>query len=371
VQDVYEAIARKLPTGPRISGQEASKDKDPEPFSFIRGEDGKFTVFIPSDLESFVDDELVKSAVAAAKSLQASIAATPAKIGTLASRDSKVNAYLWGVQWALSDKKSRLLKQTDVSGGMGHGFYTVAHLALQETTGSTFWAKGSPWTFTKGLTGKAWDNTLSITERRVIALLTTASKRLSILDNWSSYFRSKDSFLGREVKKSLPHRREGILRKTEIEYLEDRHSAGIKEYNELLDFLTAPTLSGIKGLNDHIKKVGHGLASLSITVDSVVSHRATYIFSKDKKTHKLQKKTPIGDLISAMGWSSYIPAFDPLIFDGQKAFQVGEDIHEAEEKPELLEKYATQYKKRVAAINRTNKKLAGLAESFCAECFGA
>jgi hypothetical protein len=372
LRDVVETIAATLPTGPlksQVGVQELSAIKA---FSFTERE-GKFYVYVPKTLEKWADDLLVKCAIAAIKSLGAEVLGCQDEFVSTVKYDSKVTSYLWGIMWGLSGN-GKLLPCNETSGSMGHGFHFVAHEALAEQLkAGTFWAKGKPVTLQKGTTGKAWGETLSPQERKIIALVTKAARHLDVKSQWASYFRSKESFLGHEVKKALPHKKLGILSEAESEYYDTAYSKEIGEYNRLLDVLKEPQLGPLRELGNTIRHVGQRLAPLCLQVDQLVSYRASLIFSKDKKVRKTQSKMPIKDIIARMGVQAYCEAFDPTVIAGSKAFRINDNsiVDDDFIKRDDLPALAKDYMAKVAGIRGTHPKVVPLCERFCAEMFGA
>jgi hypothetical protein len=302
--------------------------------------------------------------------LGAQITVTSEPYKSTVTQDAKVDSYLVGIMWGLSGK-GKLLKYSDASGSMGHGFFHVAHTAIDARLGAgTFWAKGKPWTLSKGITGKTWSDTLSPSERKIMSLLTKAMQHLDVKESWSTYFRAKDSFLGSEIKKALPHQRIGIITRAESEYLGSKFIAEIGEYNKLLRDLERPQIDNLKDLSTRIKRVGQTIAPLSMLVDTVVSHRTNFIYSKEKKIKKTQLKTPISDLVNSMDWDLYVAAFDPLLWAGAKPYRVPEDFDPQTTPIGDLERITKGYKARIDALPASFSHLKGLANTFSAETFG-
>jgi len=236
--------------------------------------------------------------------------------------DKKQSAYLSGIAWALHGDGTRTLpKYLDVSGSMGHGYYWVCHHALEwQTSTGTWWAKGTPWHPTKGLTGKAWANDLDATTKSVNSLLSRAAHQLDISANWSSWFRSKESFLGKEIRKALPHRGTALINSEEAQYIESTYVQAIQQYRELLASLDNPDLPLVKGLAGRIKEVGESLRPLATMCDRVVSHRITHVYPTEKRARRTALKKPLREVIEGLGYKQYIFCFDPSVIGDKKPF---------------------------------------------------
>ncbi|XDO01626.1 hypothetical protein [Phytophthora cinnamomi ormycovirus 9-16] len=318
-------LSGRIPTGAisASKGYETSSS-DHGPFSSSTS-DGVTTVYIPEDLEKFADSPLVLCGIAAIKSLHAEVAFSNVEDTTVEKLDKKAGMYLSGVSWALNyyvNGVSSLHPYQSVSGPMGHGFYHVAHSVLQHSHNASWWAKGQAWNMTKGLTGKNWSDSLNPMTRRIIALVQRACKAISNTDAWHTYFRPKESFLGRELKKSLPHERIGILTMGESEYLAFRHSTSITAYKKLVEGLEDPKEDMVLSLDKSVKEVGHKLAPLEITVDKIIKSRVTVIYPEGKREKKAALKRPINELIEEVPTLDYIERWDPSVLGGLKSFKV-------------------------------------------------
>jgi hypothetical protein len=235
--------------------------------------------------------------------------------------DAKVQMYLAGISWGLHGNGGKLVKYQDVSGALGHGFYWVSHHALETQLGTTpWWAKGTSWHLTKGLTGKAWSADLDSMTRRVNSLLTKAAGRLDITENATSYIRSKESFLGKEIRKSLPHIGSDILTPEEKEYLSLRHAGPIAAYEQLMDTLAHPNLTDLVGLARNVKEVGQALRPLATTVENVISHRIVRLYPSERRARIAARKRPIRELIEELDFDKAVVLFDPAVLGGKRAF---------------------------------------------------
>jgi hypothetical protein len=295
--------------------------------------DGTTTVYLPKNLESVADSPLAQAAIAACYVLQPHFEFSYDDHEDTQKFDKKQIAYLSGIAWALHSDERVLPPYLDVSGTMGHGYYWVCHHALEwHLKASTWWAKGSPWHPTKGLTGKAWSNDLDATTRSVNSLLSRAAHQLNINVNWPSWFRSKESFLGREIRKSLPHKGTALFHHEELQYLETTHGRGIQEYKNLLEALDNPTLPFVKSLAGRIKEVGEALKPLSNVCERVISHRITHVYPREKRARRAALKRPLKEVMEGLPFQQYIFCFDPGIIGDKRPFapNVPEDADQDE-----------------------------------------
>jgi hypothetical protein len=235
----------------------------------------------------------------------------------------------------------------------------------------TWWAKGSAWHFTKGITGKAWDATLDATMRNVSSLLSKAAHQLDVSSNWKSYFRSQESFLGKEVKKSLPITVSDLLLKYEADYLSRTHAQPIEDYRNLLKMLSNPTEGDLPSLSETIKKVGQGLLPLCASYDRVIAHRISTILPSQSKDRRKAKKVPMKELVSKLGFEQYITAFDPLIWVGQKPFVIDQKfLDEADDVSAAWKELLRSYKNRIITAKRLgHDDIVVFAESFARDNF--
>jgi len=314
---------KKLPTGP-VSATKRALGKDEKILAWSTTmEDGRLTVYLPQNLESLGDNPLVLAGLAACYALKPNFELADESHPSDQEFEKKQELYLSGLAWALREGEGMLPPYHDASGAMGHGFYWVCHHALETKLNSgTWWAKGSPWHLTKGMTGKAWSSELDAMTRRVNSLLSKAAASLDVKTNWATWVRSKESFLGKEIKKSLPHIGTELLTEPEKEYISSRFDGPIRQYNSLLDGFDNLTMPYIMGLAKNIKAVGSLLRPLSILCDEIISHRISNVYPREKRARRLALKRPIRELIQELDSPHYISTFDPSVLGGRKAFTV-------------------------------------------------
>lgn len=199
-------------------------------------------------------------------------------------------------------------------------------------------------------------------------MVTRASKSLSIEGSWKTWFRSKESFLGKEIKKSLPHTGTDILSRSEKDYLSTFYRQPIEEYEKLLNELRSPTKELVLCLSDKIKEVGKSLQPLSEAVDRVLSHRLSSAYPQNKRERLKARKRPIREVLSELDTARYIYVMDPLVLAGTKPFRIDnpdeapmEDLHWTE--------LNASYEKRIHSIESKSPKLAQIARAFQASTF--
>jgi hypothetical protein len=321
ITSIYSKLLDRVPTGAVSATQGITTKEGNAPFS-VREENGKLFVYLPKNLESLGDSQLAIVAVASIRALGAEVRCSEDD-SELDHLDKKVQMYCSGVAWALSYKEGQALHPfQEVTGSLGHGFYWVAHTAMATKYRSAWWAKGTPWHMTRGLTGKVWDNALKPDTKRIISLAQRAAKTLDCSESWRSYFRSRESFLGSELKRSLPHLRVGIITQGESDYFAQIHSKAIAQYDSMCEWLASPTEEKLPTLSEDIKSVGRSLQSLEILCDKIVSSRVNVIYPSNKKERKLALKRPIEELISEMSIEDYVPSFDPSAIKMKRRFDL-------------------------------------------------
>jgi hypothetical protein len=359
----------KLPSGPISASRGISTDTGVITAWSVKQTDGGLIVYLPSNIESLGDDPMSQAAIAACYVLRPKFEVSTEEV-ELKELDKKAQSYFSGIAWALHEGGTTMPPYRDVSGALGHGYYWACHSALEwQLKSGTWWAKGTSWHPTKGLTGKAWSKDLDATTRNVNSLLSRAAHAQSVTTNWASWFRSYESFVGREVKKSVPHQNTEIISSVEKGYLNSKHDAAIRAYNELLRKLKDPTLQDLRGLAAEIKSVGQLLTPLSTLCDTVISHRMSSVYPKSKGDRRKALKRPLKEVIKELGVAQYIFVFDPLVLGGQKPFRIEnpEDL-EVDELPWPL--ITESYNRKISSVRKGgNELLANLAESFRDETF--
>jgi hypothetical protein len=313
------------------------------------GEGDNLIVYLPQNLETLGDNPLSRAAFAACKVLRPQYMLADNDQSDM-EYDKKVQLYLNGVAWALNVNDANALHPyQDVSGAMGHGFYWICHRALEtKTKAGAWWAKGTPWHLTKGLTGKAWSSDLDATTKSVNSLLSRAAAMLDINPTWHTWFRPRDSFLGRELKKALPHKKVGILQEEESARLGRRFKLVVSEYENLLKDLLVPTIGMLPNLATRMRDVGKSLTPLASLVDSIISFRAGLIYPSNKKANKIAKKRPIRELIRELPFDKYVLSMDPTQLEGYKPFQIADLEDEPTEAQ--LQKWSDAFNKRISAL---------------------
>jgi hypothetical protein len=364
---VFKNMVRRIPTGAISAAKgHASSSEDKFPFSMTTVDDVT-TVYIPADLEKAADNPLALVACAAIKAMGAHVAFSNKTDGELENVDKKVAMYLSGVSWALNfsvEGVPALHPFQSVTGPMGHGFYHVAHSVLQHKYASSSWAKGQGWSLTKGLTGKAWSDTLSPSTRRIITLVNRACSSIRNTDAWRSYFRPKDSFLGREIKKSLPHMKVGILTQQESDYISLAYASNIQKYKGALHCLDEPNEEILPQLGKLLKDAGTAIQPIDQLVDKIVKFRVTVIYPENKREKKAALKRPIIDLIEEVPELEYIERWDPSYLGGLKPFKVPPRITD-ESFYEYMLRSRSQYQVRVEQLRAAGRSiLADLCETW-------
>jgi hypothetical protein len=366
VNEVYE----QAPKGPEGTFKAHDTTKD-IPWSIIET-GGTYEMLLPSNLETLADNAFAQVAIVAAKRLDCIYRLCGERFSIDHPTDKKVLNYLQGVSWALSGKRGNLAICPQTTGAMGHGFFHVAHTALDAKLGAgTWWARGSPHSLVKGVTGKAWDTDLDPSIRKIFSVITRAARTLDVTTSWASYFRTKDSFLGREIKKSLPHKKLGLITREESEYLDSYYEKEIKGYNHILEVLRDPQVEHLSTLADRIKEVGKNLTPLCTLVDNISTRRASLIYSKNKGQRKKQLKTPLQELIAGMEIDAKIKAFDPIQLHGLQSIHVPDDLDL--EKPDGLATLSAQYMARLRGIVASGMpdRLGSICQQWAASVLGA
>jgi hypothetical protein len=310
-------------------------------------------VFVPGNLEALADSPVALACVAACKTLKAVLAPT-AVAAEMNEVDKKVGAYLSGVAWALSDEGNQVLPYRDLSGPTGKGFYWVAHHAMDTRKLGAMWAKGNTWHLTRGISGKAWLKNPTSELSAVIALLSKAASTLQLTANWKSWARKSDSYLGHELKKSLPTKGTDLITANEKIYLHAKHAQAITAYEQCIAFIDHLSYDTITQLGETIRVASKGLAAMTQEVDKLTSIRLTSLYPPDTKRTKNQKKKSVTALISEMAKPDVFSLFDPSILVGHRPFKVVVGEQGQWHVPEIR----AQYEARIGAVSRADQQLA-------------
>jgi hypothetical protein len=363
---MWDRIADHIPRSGSTAVRDAEAERDKVWSSYVR--DGNNYIIVPSNLASLVDNPLVIAIVAASKVLNMQPVLSSRTYDSTIEYDKKQKMYLYGVAWGLnSDKKGSLQEYSKVSGPMGHGFYWVAHTAIQSQIGSSFWAKGKGRNPTLGTTGKAWAKEICQEDRRAFSILRQAAASLDVNQAWPSYLRPKESFLGREIKKELKFLKSGLLRPEEVEWINQTFPGARAAREQALEAVDSkePDLDKIRNLSSLMKAAGTACQKPEILADRIIGHRINLIYPRGKRERKNALKRPLKDLIEEMDPESFIKAFDPTVLAGVKAYQVTLPDRYPEDIGAYAETIQAEYTTRLNGLRRRGyESLAELCESF-------
>jgi len=274
--------------------------------------------------------------------------------------DKKQEAYCMGIAWALNVDKAMHPFQ-DVSGALGHGYYYACHKILEHSVGNAWWAKGSSWHFTKGMTGKAWSSDLTATMTRASALVSYACKCVPLGASLQSWCRTKESYVGKELRKDLQLRGSHVILAEEATYLEATYAPAIDAYKHVFDQYDTPTPDMLQGLMKRFQKTGKDLGTLTTEIDRVTSHRMAALYPKNKKAKK-GKQESIETRITALDAEDYFLCFEPSIWANKAPMRPS---YNPDDKSEVDWKAtAAQYKAVIASVGSANVMLAALCQGF-------
>jgi hypothetical protein len=367
VLDAYARIRDHLPSGPNPLAVMKTKDKEEIlPFTLVKESDD-WKVYLPPNLESGADCPLIQTAIAAITLLDPAHVELSTKDFELEAIDKKVGNYLTGVAWALTEGKTQVPPYRDVSGHLGHGYYYVCHAALGRSNAKcTKYLKGVPHHFTRGLTGKAWSNDLSQLTARISNLVSKAIGMKKDLIHADTWIRPKESFIGRDIKKSLPHKATKVLTEDEVRYLEHRFPAAIKSYTGMMDRLGKLDFSDLATLEEDLADVGKRLKDLTMCVDKLVTHRMSNIYPDNKREKRSAQKKAISTLISELSLDRYIYVFDPVVLAGKKAFRMPEQ-KQGEPEYAWIIRCHIEYEKSISTLKQTDGYLHQVCCGFFTE----
>jgi len=319
------------------------------------------TVFIPLNLESQADNPLALAALAASISLGAKFEYATEGMAD-STLDKKAKAYLTGVSWGLSAEGKHVPQYQEVSGPTGAGFYWVCHRGLETVTGSTWWARGAPKHLTQGITGKTWSKSLDPVIRRIESLITRAASKKDPVLHARTWLRSKESFLGAEVRKALPTHGTTIISQTEKDFLHSKFINAITLYNNVFADFSDPNIALIQGLKDRFDALGKSMRPFAYAVERITSHRMSKLYPA-QKGKKQKDRTSLATKIGQLSREETFNIFDPLVvLDDFSPFKYKDDTDF--EDAEASANIAKQYVNVLTSKFRASR----ISESYAEQC---
>jgi len=291
----------------------------------LHKEGEKYIFFVPSNLESYVDDELIRAFLSAAFACRAEFRVAGPLSQSPPILDEKHKAYLRGIEWAFNQDPGYVPPYTRSTGNTGGGFNVVAHLGLTSHGMSAKILKGEPKQVKISLTSSAWAKHVPyISEFDQVVRM--SSSQLKIKPEHKEWIRVKESFLGHDVKRKLPGLESKVISNSELDFLYYRHKGAVAEYNDLMIVLDDIKIADAASLMEKFHKVGTSLKELDLTVNMIEGERyAAIYYEKDKRRQKIQKTKDFKLLYNEVRVFDFIKSWDPCTLIGSRPYYVNPD----------------------------------------------
>jgi len=298
-----------------------------EPWFVQKSSDGKFTVTIPSDIESFADDPAAMSGIAAAHLLNATIVE-----GLPMGRNPElwqrchhdVDLYYFGIAALLKDGVVR--SYPNYSGWFGKGYNLVARRRLTKQ-GIQPWAiKGSTIPLRKVWSHKAWGETLPRGYKHLEILIREAADALELHEESAASWMVPLSVIkDSKLRKHLSSEKTGFLLQPDIDALNIRFKSGIDLYHQVESDISKATMQTFVDLESKITSANKAVADLERIASHIVDTRAKLLYPATVGRKKKQKKVSLKEKLSAIDPVLFVNRFGPYEACGIAPFTSSED----------------------------------------------
>jgi hypothetical protein len=326
--DYIASVISNIPVKPAVYGRTALDMSRLEPWYVAKNSDGKITVTVPSDIESFPDDPGVIAAIAAIGTLKAEIFVG----GPMRDQPQKwvrchedTDLYYAGI--AASLREEFVHSYPGYSGWFGKGYNLCVRRRLTQEGIKPWSIKGSTMPLRKVWTHKSWGETLPSGYKHLEVLLREASDCLILHEEASvSWMVPLSTIRGTKMRKSLATSKIGFLLRPDVDALNTRYATQIAAYESVQSEISKPGLSTFVELDQKIEQANRGIADLERAAGHIIDMRAKILYPPTKvKTKKKPKKTPIKEKLGELEPTVFINRFGPYEACGIVPFSTSDE----------------------------------------------
>jgi hypothetical protein len=365
------AIANSAPHGPIGAHSEAATNASERgPWALDTLDNGRLSVAIPSNLESWSDDFQCISACAALVVLGEHVELVNTRDWPIEQRltgtQKNSKQYFAGIAHALRHAATQKPPKGGYSGAFGEGYSWIIHCWMEANNIAGAFVIGKSVQPSKYWTGSVWSTNIPQELHRLEALWRRAARSLSLGDLANSYLKTSKQLEGHGIRQDVPWSKVGILQIDEANYLARKYQNGARELENLKASLNPETitLDDIRTLPSSIRKVSSALKEPSLIVDRTTTLRFKALNQgKSKKEIQLANKMPISARLAEMDLETKICFFNPVILTG-KIFYMDKELATAVERgnPDAIGEVKSNLMKFAAA--QSDLEYSKLMESF-------
>jgi len=299
--NVIEDILASIATVPGYTSNIQKKGK--LPFSFSKNERGEYTVCVPNNLESYADNWIFKTGVAAAQLLKATFEPCDSTVEEYKYL-SDCEEYLQGLGAAL---KLQTLSEPVGTGLFLHGFSYVASFALKKLPNPNMFR--TAWhTPVYALTKKeAWAGLAGGPHYNVwYSLIQEAAKHINVPQP-EKFCRSFEE-LKKLTKQSWHYEARSVFSSRETSIME-AHTRDIRtKHNNFVESLRRPTTDIVMNWHKDKTEASRALSDYDEQIGSIGSRRANIIFPKKKSKGKTEKGLTREARLADLVFGQYVAA---------------------------------------------------------------
>jgi hypothetical protein len=344
VEAVFQTVYDSTRTTPKEWGAPNDDARRLEPFYIDLGQSPP-VVTVPSDVESFADDPVVRTAIVACMAIKAKIIiGKPMNDEPLyyVRAHPDTVGYYEGISAAI--RKGETSSFPNYSGWFGKGYNSMMKWVISSAGIAPWCLRGNSESLRKVWTHKKWGEKLPVFYKHLEVLIKSAKDTIKLTEgSVPSWCTSIDTLRGRQLKKN-PSYKPGILTQTDIDALDFRFKNDLADWKNQCKKLQNPSLELMKSLDETIKQANASLRNYESTADTIIDSRAKILFApipgiKRNKT----KKEKISDKVRRVDIFVYINKFSPCTALGITPFTVTEPSDKVESRESYVRAIQDQF----------------------------
>jgi hypothetical protein len=318
-------VTDNISTKPKAFGVAQSDITRLEPWYVKKDHDGKYTVTVPSDLESFAEDPAVVAALAALTRLKADTF-----IG-LPMGDNKelwdrchldTDLFYYGIAAAL--REGTTIAFPNYSGWFGKGYNLCVRRRLTQGGLKPWCIRGTSIALRNVFAHKAWGATLARGYKHLELLIREASDHIKLNEGMASTWVVPESTIrGTKIKKF--RLKTGFLLQPDIDAINHRLQDPITRYNNILAGLSKITFAEACNLEVTITEANKAIRGVDRLARHISDSRAKVLFPPVSGKKK-QKKIPIEGKLLTIDPVLFINKFGPYEACGVQPYSTSEEV---------------------------------------------
>jgi hypothetical protein len=296
-----------------------------------RDVDGKLTIVIPRDIESYADDPMTLLACAIVDSMADKCTCVEAHVGTgYKTLDKKSQKA--ACQWALGAAaffRHRSGSPPSSKGSWAKGWHFAANYAIRSENLDAWLLKGKSMHLTQALTGKAWSTDVHPIFKRIESLIRVTAPMVGYKPTVRHWLVPYNNLKGTHIKKAFFNTREGLLSIAEISSLNAAFSTQLKAYNDLeAVYNEINSFTELKAFPSLVSGRARDLRPLEALYDKVVRARITLVTPANKKEQKREAKRPMTERIADLDIREYYNTLQFQVSCGRKYHPIKRHLEE-------------------------------------------